>query len=392
MNIIILNQKVKPILRSLLMVFLMAVPTFFTTGIIYELFHPEKDFVRIGVWLLFLLFFFLINYTGKIDHFRAALFILIAVCFPVDFIPRLFELRGHIMTATFEDALHGQVPFCHIVIPQTLVSVITKKEVLFPGSMDQVGRFIYSIGFMIVTWIGVSLLIGRGWCSWACFFGGWEDGFSRIRKKPFIKKMPKILFYLPFAILLVAVLLSVVFVTPAYCFWLCPFKAVSEFVEVSSPLLIIQTIVFVLLFIGLVIVLPILTRKRTQCSFLCPFGAMQSIVDKINPFYVRIDKNKCTKCGQCIKECPVMAIDNESLKKGKVKMTCIKCGRCIDQCPQKAISFHIKGAPVSLRHTGFAQAVFQYLCFFVITTIGSHFIITAINRLGLLISTGSIVK
>jgi ferredoxin-type protein NapH len=152
---------------------------------------------------------------------------------------------------------------------------------------------------------------------------------------------------------------STVFLSPAYCSWGCPFRAISEFLEVSSPLILIQTVIFFALFIGLVIVLPVLTRKRTQCTFLCPFGVMQSLMGKINPFYVKIDKDKCSECGRCINECPVMAIDKHGLLTGKVKITCVKRGRCMDNCPKKAIGIHIKGTPSTSFTSGLAKKIFN---------------------------------
>ncbi|HEX2953751.1 MAG TPA: 4Fe-4S binding protein, partial [Bacillota bacterium] len=35
-------------------------------------------------------------------------------------------------------------------------------------------------------------------------------------------------------------------------------------------------------------------KKRTQCSFLCPFGSMQSLINKITPFELRVDREKCS--------------------------------------------------------------------------------------------------
>jgi ferredoxin len=45
---------------------------------------------------------------------------------------------------------------------------------------------------------------------------------------------------------------------------------------------------------------------------------------------------KCTKCGTCIKLCPVRAIDDPQKKAGK---ECIRCTRCIKYCPQNARTF-----------------------------------------------------
>lgn len=50
-----------------------------------------------------------------------------------------------------------------------------------------------------------------------------------------------------------------------------------------------------------------------------------------------IDKNKCTGCELCIKECPVNAI---SMKEGKAEIDmdkCIRCGKCHDVCPREAV-------------------------------------------------------
>ena len=50
-----------------------------------------------------------------------------------------------------------------------------------------------------------------------------------------------------------------------------------------------------------------------------------------------IDKNKCTGCALCIRECPVEAI---SLKQGKAEINmdkCIRCGKCHEVCPQEAV-------------------------------------------------------
>jgi len=96
-----------------------------------------------------------------------------------------------------------------------------------------------------------------------------------------------------------------------------PYKAVTEFVEVTSIKTLIQTIIFVTLFIGLVIILPLLMKRRAQCGIFCPFGAFQSLTNKVSAFEVRIDQEKCTKCLRCALTCPTFSIDNESIGKGK---------------------------------------------------------------------------
>ena len=332
--------------------------------------------------------FFLMMYTAKTDKYRAILFIIMAVCFPIGFILDLYEERGHFMILTYEDMAQGHTPFCHVVIPQTLIPTIFKGEVIFPGSIAKAG---YSIAGMFIMWLGATLILGRGWCSWLCFWGGWEDGCARLRKKPLIKHIDRKWLLLPFAVLLAVVLLSAYTLSPEYCLWLCPFKAVSEFVEVSSFKVVIQTIIFFALFLGLVIVLPILTKRRTQCSFLCPFGAMQSFTNKISPFDIRIDPEKCVGCKRCIRECPVFSITEDSLKTGRPMITCVKCGKCVDNCPKGAISYHIKGTPIHVRGN-IARLLFLYPAFSLLALMAGGWLGSALYRVILLITTGSIVQ
>ena len=318
-------------LRAILLTAPMAFASFFTTGVgavlaptetLLEYFTPTNALLfKISLsstYVVMNAMLFIMFYTGRIDRSRSILFIAVSVFFPIDFIAGLYELRGHLMTATFENIIHGEVPFCHIVVPQTLLNLVFNREVIFPGT---IAKFAYSAGGMIVVWIAASVAIGRGFCSWTCFYGGWEEGIARIAKKPRIRRINPKWRLLPFAVLTAVVLTSVALATSTYCWWLCPFKAVSEFVEVDSFTTWLQTGLFVVLFVGLVIVLPLLTKKRFQCLSFCPFGAFQSLVDKVNVFDIRIATEKCTTCKKCIHACPMNSIDEDSLAKGTTGST-----------------------------------------------------------------------
>jgi len=380
--------KYKNVLRAMVLTVPFAFLSYFVTGVVYLDRSDWKHSLSVLLVYAFINFlFFMSMLTRKIDHYRAIIFILIALTFPIEFVLKLYELRGHFMALNFSDVINGNTPFCHIVIPQTIIPLIFKKQIIFPGTMD--GLY-YSVGSMITLWVAVSLLLGKGWCSWVCFYGGWEDGCSRIAKKARLKLNPKLI-WSSVAVLLLVIILTIEFATPIYCVWLCPFKACSEFFEIASPLIVFQTIIFSAIFLALVIILPFLTKKRVQCMTFCPFGAFQSLVDKVNPFEVRIDQKKCINCKKCIQQCPVMALSEKSIERGRTLFNCNKCGKCIDLCPVNALQYHIKLTPIGGMGATIARQVFLYFTYIIVAGMGSSFIIPAIERILLLITTGSIL-
>lgn len=63
-----------------------------------------------------------------------------------------------------------------------------------------------------------------------------------------------------------------------------------------------------------------------------PYRAIKSI-----PLKPRVNAN-CNRCGACVTQCPVGAIDKENPRKTN-KKRCISCGGCIETCPREARHF-----------------------------------------------------
>ena len=286
---------------------------------------------------------FMILYTGKINRWRKIFFIVYAVGFAISFVWGVMGDRGH-MWLLDKEILYSEAPMCLMVVHMLLLPMLFKGEIIFPTDFFSGG--IFTLLLVII----VGIIFGRAFCSWGCFFGGQDELFSSIRKKKIwnIKKLHPFIRYFPFALLAFIILYSFATMSPTYCFWLCPFKATSEFVEVNSFIRVIQTFIFVGLWISLVIVLPLLTKKRTQCGLFCPMGAFLSCTSKINLFNLKIDKSKCTDCGLCASVCPTFSMTKEAIARGRPLITCTKCGACIDKCPKGAISIGIKGVPFTV--------------------------------------------
>jgi polyferredoxin len=320
--------------------------------------------------------FFLMHYTGKTDKYRALLLIIFAIALSFTLIKNTMEIRNS-MTYSQADIIECKIPFCHLVIPMLILPAAFTRSIIFPGSI--LGGFA-DISSMVLLWLVSTLVLGRGFCSWGCFYGGWDDGFSRLRKRPVIRKLSDSWKYMPFAVLIMVALTAALTLVPTYCDWVCPFKAVTEFEKVTNVESAAKAVVFSSLFLGLVVILPVMTRKRTQCSFLCPLGAINSLSNKITPFAIKVDKNLCNECFRCIDACPLFALSREGVIKGEVDMFCSKCGKCIDACPKGAIHYEIKGV-----HSGsmkkFSRNLFIFISFFFMAVFSSGSIIFSIKNL-----------
>jgi ferredoxin-type protein NapH len=320
--------------------------------------NMASGLATLTTFLLMIFLYFMMHFTGKTDKFRAILFIMFAVALSFTLIKNMVEIRNS-MSFSQADVLECKIPFCHLVIPMMILPAALTKSIIFPGSI--IDGFA-NISSMIVLWLLATLALGRGFCSWGCFYGGWDDGFSRIGKKPIIKKINNIWKWMPFAILMLIAITAALTLVPTYCDWICPFKTVTEFEQVTSVESFAKAVVFVSLFLGLVVILPILTKKRTQCSYLCPLGAVNSLSNKINPFTIKIDKTVCNDCMKCVTVCPLFALSEEDVKKGDVSIFCSKCGKCVDACTKQAIHFGIKGVPAGTKKK-FSRNLFLFVSF-----------------------------
>lgn len=316
---------------------------------------------------------------------------LFAVFFCIAFIGDLYAERGS-MAITDSAMSNAELPFCHIAIPQVMIPFIITGNLIFPARIS--GHYA-AVSSMLCIWLILTLTIGRGWCSWVCFYGGWEEGFSHASKKRKLNLVPKNkeIREFQFAFLAFIVLVSIGAMSAVYCEWFCPFKLVTEFSPVNSIPSLIGAVMFIGLFLGLVVIMPVLTKRRTQCSSLCPFGAMASLLDGVSPFKIRIDTDKCKGCMKCANVCGFGAIDIKTIqdKKGKPEMTCAKCGECIGVCPEKAISYafrfeHKCGRPEANSKFGkLVQAfldpaqLFRFAAFTFAVVMSSGFVIKAVD-------------
>jgi ferredoxin-type protein NapF len=109
------------------------------------------------------------------------------------------------------------------------------------------------------------------------------------------------------------------------------------YTEVSAPRY--STLFFILFFFTGIFAAGKI-NSRFWCRYLCPSGAVLALFSR-KPLVKRVVSDDCTKCGKCVRACPMGAIEKESPGNTAFK-ECIGCMTCINVCPENAVSFSIK--------------------------------------------------
>ena len=286
-----------------------------------------------SVWALFVgAVGFLLMRTGRTGRWRSLFFSALAILSLAGF-KGLFPSRGPI----------SEVSFCPIAAASTFLNHLHQIVLaLTSGAWRE--WLPLSAG---VFWLLGTLSLGRAWCSWGCFYGGLDDGLSRVLRRPLLKefRLPPFLRDLPAAVLIASMVLSLAALVPIFCLWVCPFKLTTEFLG-RGPERVAREILFVSVGIVTLIALPLLAKKRTFCGLICPFGAWQSLVGGLHPFRVTISPDRCTACGLCVDACPTMVLSETSLAIRQIPAYCNVCGECVDACSVGASSFTLWGRPL----------------------------------------------
>jgi len=302
---------------------------------------------------------FAILKTGKVSPWRAAVFIALAAAFLVR-----FKLRPQTAAA----------PYCHIAIASSFLNYLYQQYLaLMSGHWKEWGPL--TLGAL---WIFVTLVLGQAWCSWVCFYGGLDEGFSRLlpARWRFLKlRLSGKARDFQTALLIFFLLASLSALTPAFCWWVCPLKMTHAFAaygtqgQIQIALMWAAGIIFIVL-------LPIVSGKRSFCGAICPFGAWQAFFGRLNPVRVAPDKDLCLKCGKCEKTCPVFAIESGG-GSPEILNYCNRCGSCMDGCPAKAMDYTFLGIRPKLtlgKETLDGRVVFVFCALLIAALVGMIFV------------------
>jgi polyferredoxin len=214
-------------------------------------------------------------------------------------------------------------------------------EALFAGLSQGVinAGFIF---WMIV--FGSTLIMGRAFCGWFCWFGGYQELVAWSIGDRFKLKIPRhILLYLgliPVVSLGLKIYYSWIInwmdgIPPSFTFNLANIEPWGGQ----------QTGISIL--ITLILYGPVLIYvfgRRAWCRHLCPIGALLKLFSFLRPVKVRLINNNCLGCGNCTAICDMeIDVSGELANYQEVRdINCNACLICIDQCPSQSLKFTFK--------------------------------------------------
>jgi ferredoxin-type protein NapH len=245
------------------------------------------------------------------------------------------------------------------------------------------GYLILIVPTLMVLVLG--LLFGRSWCSWVCPLGLIQDLFTFIRKQLRIgfytlsdglKQSSAITkWFLVFALVLLSLSIGI----PTFFMKAFQYDLIYPFCQICpdrqiSPLLIGKfnqalkvddisgiTTVMSYLAIGIFFFFLITTSfiRRMWCR-LCPMGALLGLLNKVSFLSLHKEVKRCTKCGICLRSCPVQVKEvYEEKKKTRIDPhDCTLCYRCVEMCPEhKALQIRfLKWSIISSKYTRFIKS------------------------------------
>jgi ferredoxin-type protein NapH len=184
-----------------------------------------------------------------------------------------------------------------------------------------------------------ALVFGRAFCGWVCPAGAIAEGTSRLRDRPFRRRLldgVKYAVWLPwvgFIVLLSVKAGGLRRIEIGYQTW--------HGISVSS----VYSLAVLAGVLALVVGLTLWAGRRGFCHTFCwmaPFMIVgQALRDRLRlpGLRLRARSEACVACGACRRAC-AMSLDVQGMvKRGHMSnRECILCARCVDVCPKHVLS------------------------------------------------------
>ena len=188
--------------------------------------------------------------------------------------------------------------------------------------------------FLLVTFVSISFLFRKAFCSWLCPVGTVSEYLGKLGKKIFGRNfhLPRWvdiplrgLKYLLLGFFVWAV--SSMSATAIAGFMQSPYGIVAD-VKMLNFFRFIGTTG--LLVLGVLAVASVFVQNF-WCRYLCPYGALLGLSSVFSPYRIRRDEATCIDCAKCAKACP-SALPVDKLVTIR-SAECTGCLECVAVCP-----------------------------------------------------------
>ncbi len=185
------------------------------------------------------------------------------------------------------------------------------------------------IGFMLM-----SLLLKKAFCSWLCPVGAFSEFLWRLGRRLFKRnfRLPR---WFDISLRSLKYILLGLFVA---VIGFMSAEALEEFM--ATPYGLIADVKMLDFFRGIGITAAVVIAllglfsmlvKNFWCRYLCPYGALMGLASLLSPAKIRRDSDACIDCAKCARACPAgLAVD----KLVQIRtVECAACMACVSVCP-----------------------------------------------------------
>lgn len=196
---------------------------------------------------------------------------------------------------------------------------------------------------LFLTFVLMSLLAKKSFCSWLCPVGTLSEGTWKIGQRLFGRNF-QIWTWLDIPLRGLKYLLLLFFAKiilldmPAQAiggFLRSPYWAVSDIKMLYFFTRLSQTAIII---IAVLVVLSLL-YKNAWCRYLCPYGALLGLLSMASPMKIRRDDNRCNSCGNCSRHCPALLPVHR--KTTIHSPECIGCLSCVENCHNGSLAMSL---------------------------------------------------
>lgn len=214
-----------------------------------------------------------------------------------------------------------------------IASLMNLKYWLFTGQFPTVhpAGLVLLLTFVVISWIW-----GKSFCSWLCPIGTLSEALWRLGKRLFKKNyLPprgldmalRSLKYILFGLFLLAV--GSMSAAAIESFLGGPYGIIADvkMLNFFRHLSLTAATVLSLLAVASLFI------QNLWCRYLCPYGALLALPALLSPGKIRRNADSCIDCAKCAKACPARLPVDKLLVVRSAE--CTSCLECVAVCPVK---------------------------------------------------------